>query len=145
MVILFVLLQAPYRIVAQSWPGTMTQCRQVGTVGKRKITGTTEGILQWVGGGGGGGGNYGYIMSMVVHFTDHYNVAMDIAAMKRQITQMASDLQKLKASKMKMAMEIANRKVTAFVLHLRHHMIFVQLKPWNQATANYFNLYCIAS
>ena len=54
MVILFVLLQAPYRIVAQSWPGTMTQCRQVGTVGKRKITGTTEGILQWVGGGGGG-------------------------------------------------------------------------------------------
>ena len=84
-------------------------------------------------------------MSMVVHFTDHYNVAMDIAAMKRQITQMASDLQKLKASKMKMAMEIANRKVTAFVLHLRHHMIFVQLKPWNQATANYFILYCIAS
>ena len=84
-------------------------------------------------------------MSMVVHFTDHYNVAMDIAAMKRQITQMASDLQKLKASKMKMAMEIANRKVTAFVLHLSHHLIFVQLKPWNQATANYFILYCIAS
>ena len=57
--------------------------------------------------------------------------------MKRQITQMASDLQKLKASEMKMAMEIANRKVTAFVLHLSHHMIFsyifvytVQLKPW---------------
>ena len=45
-------------------------------------------------------------------FTDHSNVAMDIAAMKRQITQVASDLQKLKASKMKMAMEIANMKVT---------------------------------
>ncbi|KAL5500575.1 hypothetical protein EMCRGX_G012162 [Ephydatia muelleri] len=40
----------------------------------------------------------------------HSNVAMDIAAMKRQITQVASDLQKLKASKMKMAMEIANMK-----------------------------------
>ena len=46
MVILFVLLQAPYRIVAQSWPGTMTQCRWVGTVGKRKITGAAEGVLQ---------------------------------------------------------------------------------------------------
>ena len=56
MVILFVLLQAPYRIGAQSWPGTMTgQCRWVGTVGKRKITGTAEGVLQWVGDGGGKG------------------------------------------------------------------------------------------
>ena len=53
MVILFVLLQAPYRIVAQSWPGTMTgQRRWVGTVGKRKITGVAECVLQWVGGGG---------------------------------------------------------------------------------------------
>ena len=56
MVILFVLLQAPYRIVAQSWPGTMTgQRRWVGTVGKRKITEVAECVLQWVGGGGGGG------------------------------------------------------------------------------------------
>ena len=55
MVILFVLLQAPYRIVAQSWPGTMTgQHRWVGTVGKRKITGAAEGVLQCGGGGGGG-------------------------------------------------------------------------------------------
>ena len=53
---------------------------------------------------------------------------MDIAAMKRQITQMASDLQKLKASEMKMAMEIANRKVPAFVLHLSHHLIFLYIR-----------------
>ena len=55
MVILFVLLQVPYRIVAQSWPGTMTgQCRWVGTVGKRKITGAAEGVVQWGRGGGVG-------------------------------------------------------------------------------------------
>ena len=69
--------------------------------------------------------------------------------MKRQITQMASDLQKLKASE---TMEIANKKVPAFVLHLSHHLIFIYIRVHsaiealeNQATANYFNLYCIAS
>ena len=50
---------------------------------------------------------------------------MGIAAMKRQITQMASDLQKLKASE---TMEIANKKVPAFVLHLSHHLIFIYIR-----------------